>query len=283
MNTKRMILAFLLALSISGAMTWTLSKRLAKPVSVVAPKLQNIVVARRSLKIGERLSGSDIKFIELALPYHLPGTFGNAQEVLGHVLAMPLLTGEPLLEQHLALSGVKSGLAARIPDGMRAASFRIDDAGIVAGFMQPGSFVDIFTAYRSENGASYTSSAVLQNVQVLAIGQQLEPNTDAKPNASDSVTLLVTPEEAREVNLALARGKLSFAMRNGADTGVTKLVGESPDSTATVAHEISKTLHRVQPTDTTMSKQQTQQPNSFTVETIAGSKSLKQNFEVEKP
>jgi len=123
-----------------------------------------------------------------------------------------------VLRRDLAASG-SLGLAAKIPDGMRATAVKTNEVMNVAGFIFPNSRVDVLVTLRSEaNNASSTARTVLQNVQVLSTGARMDPDPNGKPENVTVVTLLVTPEQSEKLALAENQGTIQFVLRNGADS-----------------------------------------------------------------
>ncbi|PYX81718.1 MAG: Flp pilus assembly protein CpaB, partial [Acidobacteria bacterium] len=110
-------------------------------------------------------------------------------------------------------------LAAKIPDGMRATAVKTNEVMSVAGFMFPGSRVDVLVTIRGENNtASTITRTVLQNVQVLSTGTKIDPDPDGKPENIGVVTLLVSPEQSEKLALAQNQGTVHFVLRNGGDS-----------------------------------------------------------------
>ena len=89
----------------------------------------------------------------------------------------------------------------------------------VAGFIFPGSRVDVLVTLRSENNSESTiTRTVLQNVQVLSTGTKMDPDPNGKPDNVAVVTLLVTPEQSEKLALAQNQGTIQFVLRNGGDS-----------------------------------------------------------------
>jgi Flp pilus assembly protein CpaB len=111
------------------------------------------------------------------------------------------------------------GLAAKIPDGMRATAVKTNEITNVAGFIFPGSRVDVLVTLKPENNTASTETRIaLQNVQVLSTGTKMDPDPNGKPENVNVVTLLVTPEQSEKLALSQAQGTIHFALRNGADS-----------------------------------------------------------------
>jgi pilus assembly protein CpaB len=134
------------------------------------------------------------------------------------VLSYPLPADQPITERQLSSPGAGVGLATRIPTGMRAISLKSDEVMGVAGFMVPGTHVDVLVTFRTGNvGGDQTTETVLQDVQILAVDQKTAPDPQGKATTANVVTLLVNPDDAEKAVLAAAQGAVHFVLRNGTD------------------------------------------------------------------
>ncbi len=129
----------------------------------------------------------------------------------------PISKDEPIVLRELAAPGSGLGLVAKIPEGMRAISLRSDEVVGVAGFLLPGTRVDVLVTFRTGNSPDPTTATVVQDVEVLAAGHQIQPDPEGKPSSVDVVTLLLDPANAQKVVLASTQGTVHFVLRNGAD------------------------------------------------------------------
>ena len=109
-------------------------------------------------------------------------------------------------------------MTTAIPEGMRAVSIRVNDVIGVAGFVVPGTRVDvILSGSPTQSGAVDVAKIILENVQVLAAGQNIDHDANGKPLAVQVVTLLVTPEDSQKLALATIEGRVQLALRNPVD------------------------------------------------------------------
>jgi len=218
MNPKRLMTALVVALLISGLSTFWVSRRLTKTAHVAAPQKQLIVAAKQTLEAGELLKAGTLQLVEA--PILLAGTFSKIDEVAGRVVLFPLAKDQPILNTYLAPAGAGVGLTAKIPTGMRAISVRSDEVVGVAGFLLPGTHVDVLLTYHSDKSPDPRTATVLQDVVVLAAGQQIRPDPEGKPITDNNVvTLLLKPEDSEKLVLATSLGAIHFVLRNGADKG----------------------------------------------------------------
>jgi pilus assembly protein CpaB len=135
----------------------------------------------------------------------------------------PLDKGQPILDKYLSAPGSGMGLAGKIPEGMRAIALRSDEVVGVAGFLLPGSRLDVLVTYRTDGSPEPRTSTVLQNAEVLATGHQVQPDPEGKPATVTVVTLLLTPDDAERVVLASTQGSIHFVLRNGSDSERTQV------------------------------------------------------------
>jgi pilus assembly protein CpaB len=217
---RRLMFAFLAALLVAVPTTiWLGRKVLGHPVAATAEK--HYVAAARALDAGELLKPDNLLLIKWPVSDPLSGAFAKPEDVAGRTVLFPLAAGEPVLERDLAAPGSGGGLSGKIPDGMRAIGLKSDEVVGVAGFLFPGTRVDALVTYRDTTRLEPVASIVLQDVQVLAAGHQMQPDPEGKNVSVDVVTLLLTPRDAEKAVLASSQGAIHFVLRNGADRGQT--------------------------------------------------------------
>jgi pilus assembly protein CpaB len=269
MTTKRLTTALILALLVSGLFTFILSKHVAKAAHVVAPQKQLYVAAATTLEAGETLKPGMLELVEWSAPNPLAGGFTKTSDVAGRSVLYPLAKGEPILERHLAAAGSGPGLTANIPAGMRAISVRSDEVVGVAGFLLPGTHVDVLMTYHSDKSPAPRTAIVLQDVVILAAGQQIHPDPEGKPTSVNVVTLLLKPEDAERMVLATGSGAIHFILRNGADREQTSRPSIGLDQLADAASA---------GTTTSVTRSLPIRPKQYHVETILGSKQVVSSF-----
>ena len=182
-------------------------------------KAVQIVVAKVDLPVGVTLSADNVALLDWYSDVLPSGAFTNVADVNGHPLLYPMAAREPILQRDLGVVGAGIGLAGKIPEGMRAVAVRSNEIVGVAGFLYPGSRVDLlmtFTPPGTGNNMPITDT-VLQNVEVLTAGQTIEPDPQGKPQSVNVVTLLLSPQDSQRLQLASAQGNIQFVLRSGAD------------------------------------------------------------------
>jgi len=155
----------------------------------------------------------------------------DQKNAIGRGVTSSLYKGEPLLDDRLAPMGSGGGLAATIKDGMRAIAVRVDQVVGVAGFVLPGMRVDVLIAGvpPTNEGASGNNNTqvrtVLQNIEVLSAGVNIQKDAEGKPQQVQVVNLLVTPEQAQVLALASNETRIQLVLRNPLDTKVAPVQG----------------------------------------------------------
>jgi pilus assembly protein CpaB len=220
---RRLLLILTLAL-IGGASAGYLVYRLVGGGSgPAATPLAQVVVASRDLQIGSLIGPADVQMGPWAgtLP---KGALPKLEQALNRGAIANMYQGEPILAERLAAAGSGGGLAAIIPPGMRATAVRVDEVVGLAGFVTPGMRVDVLMSGIPPGGNPAEGSRVntlLENIQVLSAGEDLQKDSEGKPHPVQVVNLLVTPEQAEKLTLASSQMRIQLVLRNPLDTATT--------------------------------------------------------------
>src|SRR5262245_34699414 len=220
----RTVLVVLLALVCGVTAAIGLNAILRAPTPAAAqqgPETVPVVVAVADIGRVTQLTLDLVKVRQY--PKHAPpgdpkARFESIEEVFGRAVLSPIVRGEVILNGKLANKGAGRGIEVALPDGMRAFTILTQNvAAGVAGFILPGSKVDVLLTLETGNSAS--TFVLLENVEILAVHQVVAPPGDIHVSTNDiqSVTLLVTDEQATELNLAQNKGKLHLSLRNPHD------------------------------------------------------------------
>jgi len=227
MNRTRLLFIGLLALAL-GAFSSALAYKSLEQHTVAPVRLQQVVVAASDLAIGSKLQQNQVKTVGVPIEAVPPGSFRQERDVIGRGVVLPIAQGEFLIAgRNLASANAGSGLPSMIPSGMRAVSVRVSDISSVGGFLAPGSRVDVLMTGNPGSGEPQTIT-VLRNVAVLANGSRLDHNI-LGPEAQNSpvITLLVSPDDAARLALAMAQGRIQLALRNPLDTSQDEVAAVS--------------------------------------------------------
>ena len=189
-----------------------------------------VVAAAKDITLGTLLTPADLTTIEIAGATP-KGALLTADKVVGRGVVADLYQGEPINEARLAPVGSGGGLAATIPDGMRACAVKVDDVVGVAGFVTPGMHVDVLISGNppgQQNTLDTTGQKVktlLQNIAVLSAGTDIQKDAEGKAKPVQVVNLLVTPEQAEILSLASSQTHIQLVLRNPLDTQIANTPG----------------------------------------------------------
>ena len=232
MPRKRIYTVLLLAMTVGAIFAFSTYRYVqATPERGPSAKKTPVVVAASGLDLGAALRAEDLRTINWPSEAVPAGTFNNPQELVGRGLIQPVSQNEPLMPSKLAPVGAGAGLPPMIPDGMRAVSVRVNDVIGVAGYVLPGSKVDVLVTVSPTNQSTdMTSKVILNNVTVLAAGTRIERDVekDNKPVSVSVVTLLVDPLQSEALTLASTEGKIQLALRNPLDKTMPPTPGIRP-------------------------------------------------------
>jgi pilus assembly protein CpaB len=269
---RRLLTILLVAFLIASGCTFLVyrvvgSKAVAAKPIVTTP----VVAAAADIKIGSVLTAANLTTLEVkgAAP---KGAILKPSDAIGRGVLADLYQGEPIIDTRLAPVGSGGGLAATIPQGMRACAVKVDQVVGVAGFVTPGMRVDVMVSGippgQQDATEGTVTKTVLQNVQVLSAGTDITKDAEGKPQQVQVVNLLVTPQDAQVLSLA-SNQKIQLVLRNPLDTKV-----ETVDRAATA--QLFGAPVRLQTAGVRVRK--VAAPKVFTVEVINGTKSSQEKF-----
>ncbi len=282
MNRNRLVIGFafalLLAFAASAFVYHAFRQAAAAPAAVAT---QHIVVAAEALPLGTLLDASKLRTIAWPANEPVAGMFTRVEDATSRAVITNVAENEPILEAKLAPREAGAGLPATIPAGMRALSVAVNDVIGVAGFVTPGTTVDVLVTGAvpgsTTQGVPVTvTRTILENVRVLAAGQKIQQDRDGKPETVPVITLLVAPEDAGKLAMASTQGKIQLALRNTVDIKATNpaAVLESTlfASGVPVPERIVAAPHK------TIALPPPPPPSPFTVEVISGGKRETKSF-----
>jgi pilus assembly protein CpaB len=189
-------------------------------------KTVQVVVAKDQIPAGTALLPEQIILAERQQDSVPQGSFDTLEKLKGRVSRTTIYPGEVVLDERLIVPGTPGGLPALIPDGYRAVTVKVDDTKSVAGFVRPGHHVDILvTIDVNENiNRDTVCKVILQNVKIIATGQEIEMNEGDEGKKNDkqakivpTVTVLVTLEQAERITLASNAGTIRLVLRSHTD------------------------------------------------------------------
>ena len=228
MRNKRffIVLAGALLFGLLAAISVT---RYLSSAQAYSRNLNRVAVAKVAIPLGTKIIPEQIMVVQFPPESTPDGAFDSVEKLAGRVAVMNIAPREPITEARLAPEGTAGGLSAVIPEGYRAMTVKVDDVVGISGFVMPGTLVDVVVVIDPAEKAGMQdpiSKIVLQNIKVLANGQNIDKPADKREaNSVKAVTLLVTPEQAEKLALASSEGKLQLVMRNSIDQGDQQTMG----------------------------------------------------------
>jgi pilus assembly protein CpaB len=222
----RTLLVVGVALVLASASTYLVYRTIvSRPAREVEVATTYAVVAARPLALGAMLVPEDLKVVPWPAASVVPGSFTAVEQIVGRGVVAPVAENEPLTSNNLASPQAGAGLPPKIPQGMRAVSVRVNEVIGVAGFVVPGTRVDLIGILG--DGSASMARVVVSNVQVLAAGTKYDQEQAKEGQAMPTtvVTLLVKPEDAERISLASSEGQIMLTLRNPLDTAETTSTG----------------------------------------------------------
>lgn len=246
---SRTLIVLLVALGAAAIASFGVYRAISSiPERRVEIATKHAVVAARALPMGARLTADNVKVVGWPERTPLAGGFSSIEEVVDRGLISAVVENEPISESKLAPKEAGAGLPPSIPAGMRAMSVRVNEVIGVAGFVVPGTHVDVMAVLKGQKSDGL-ARVVVSNVQVLTAGTRYDQENvrkDGKPIPSSVVTLMVSPNDAERIALAQAEGQLMLSLRNPLDTEPTASSGArttalfSTNTPASSAPEVSR-------------------------------------------
>ncbi len=220
MNRTRLLVIGVVALALGAALSFFVYQSLQ--AKMAPPKVGvDVVVAANDIQVGAKIEDSDLKIVKYPSEDLPRRVFHTKASAVGRGTVLPIGKGEFLVADKLAAENAGAGLSTLIAMGMRAEAVRVNDVTAVAGFVVPGTRVDVLVTGDRTGSSEPQTVTVLQNVAVLATGQRTERSATGEPQNASVVTLLVSPEDSEKLALA-SLGRIQLVLRNPLDTSQEK-------------------------------------------------------------
>ena len=222
----RTLIVLVVAVLAASAASYAVYRAISKiPVRTVEVPTDFAVVAAKPMSMGTLVTKDSIKLVPWPSRTPLAGGFSDIESVVDRGLIAPVVENEPLIESKLAPKEAGAGLPPSIPPGMRAMSVKVNEVVGVAGFVVPGTRVDVMVILRQKDDS--IARVVVDNVQVLTAGTRYDQENakEGKPIPSTVITLLVSPDDAERIALAQSEGQIMLSLRNPMDTVMTETRG----------------------------------------------------------
>ncbi len=226
-RTTRTLIVVGIAVLVAGVASFAAYQAIRRmPVREVEVRSVYQVVAAKDLPVGTLLTKDYVKLVPWPASSPVPNGFRKIDDVVNRGLIAPVVANEPLTESKLAPLEAGGGLPPSIPEGMRALSVRVNEVVGVAGFVVPGTHVDVLVTLKESDKDSMTR-VVVSDVQVLTAGTRYDQQKarDGQPIPTSVVTLMVTPTDAERIALASHEGSIILTLRNPLDRKPTESPG----------------------------------------------------------
>src|ERR1700676_5499031 len=274
MKQNRMLIGLGVAVVVALFFSTYVYKQFERATSAKPVTTGHIVLGSVPMQLGTRIDARNLRLIPWPSNAPVAGTFTRIEDCANRALITPVAANELILESKLASVEAGAGLPATIPEGMRAISVAVNEVVGVAGFVIPGTMVDVLVTGRSSNGGQNggnVTRTILENVRVLAAGQKIEQDREGKPQTVPVITLLVSPEDAAKLAMASTQGKIQLALRNTIDSKKVNppAVMEAALFTGTAPPPPAKHIAAVKSAPA---------PSPYVIEVITGSKRENKSF-----
>lgn len=224
---KKALLLFVIALIMGGVVTILVNTLLTQEVKQrseeTVVQTRQVLVAASDLKVGMRLDRLLVKQVDWPAENLPEGAYSNIDVLLGEkppIVIKKMNKNEIILPYKLSPHGARGGLPPRIPEDRRAITIEVNEISGVAGFVLPGTYVDVLlTSKIGQKDEKLATQTLLQNLLVLGI-DQLSSEDDDEPKVVNAVTLQVTPNEGKKLTLGQAVGRVNLLLRNEIDASI---------------------------------------------------------------
>jgi len=221
------VVIFALLIGLGGA--YVVRQQLNRPQGLPplpltkAAAITYVPVAAVDLQKGHTLTLGDIAILPFTPEQLAKSAYANKSfmrdtaQIIGRTLQVPAEKGMTFIPDLLYPEGMGPGIAERLQPGYRAVTVSIEDIGAVFGFARPGSMVDVLFRAKSEKDRPEQTLTLLERIQVLAINHAVIPDSKVEMKDNGTVTLSVTPSQAKVLKVVEGRGEISLALRNPND------------------------------------------------------------------
>jgi pilus assembly protein CpaB len=223
---KKLVVAVGLAL-IAVLSLWLYSRSLQEEVA--GGQKVTVLVAAEDIAAGARLTKASLALRDVPEAYVHQASIrkGEENQIIGRPVAEKVSQGQPLLWSDFELQKTASSrrLSGAVSKGQRALTIPVDMSGSMAGMLRPGDRVDVLGTFARAQGSDWATVTLLQNVQVLATGDQrageggeeMASMPQGGPRTFSSITVSVDLEEAELLVFSMQRGPINIVLRSQDD------------------------------------------------------------------
>ena len=272
MNRSRLLFIGFVALALGAFVSFVVYKNVLSMSSAGNEPGADVIVAANDIQVGAKLQDGDIRMVKVPASVVPPNSFRSRSQIIGRGVILPIQKGEFILPSKLAAENAGSGLPALIPPGMRAVSVRVNEVVAVAGFVIPGTRVDVLLTGNPMGANEPQTTTVLENVAVIAAGQRLERNAAGEPQSTPVITLLVSPDDAQKLTLASSQGHIQLSLRNPVDTKKVDIASMKATGLYKNVTPVALPAPHPKPAKTAKAQPAPAPPDAYKVEVIRGNK-----------
>jgi len=272
MNRSRLLFIGFVALALGAFVSFVVYKNVLSRSSAGNEPGADVIVAANDIQVGAKLQDGDIRMVKVPASVVPPNSFRSRSQIIGRGVILPIQRGEFILPSKLAAENAGSGLPSLIPPGMRAVSVRVNEVVAVAGFVIPGTRVDVLLTGNPMGANEPQTTTVLENVAVIAAGQRLERNAAGEPQSTPVITLLVSPDDAQKLTLASSQGHIQLSLRNPVDTKKVDIASMKATGLYKNVTPVALPAPHPKPAKTAKAQPAPAPPDAYKVEVIRGNK-----------
>lgn len=228
-TNRRLLLISLLFASLVGLLVFRFFSSMQAMATL--EHTDAVVVATQDIPARTLISGDMVKLERVPTGTRHARAAISLDQVLGKVSTQPIVAGEQVLSSRFFASAETSGLAYQLPEGKRAVSVGINSRIAVAYLVRPGDSVDVLVSYEQVGTRESHSALMLQNILVLAVGNELRVGSRASSEA-ETLTLAVTPAQAEQLTWAEDYGRIRLSLRPATDEQLSATTGQSARTVA---------------------------------------------------
>lgn len=215
-----------LIIGFAASLSWMISHDMTSKAQVYEDKLHNLekernakasaVFAIKDIPQGQEIPIEALETREIERTRVPQDAIETTSLAAGRTAKYGITAGNIVSQHDLQPRGIELGFEAMLPRGMRAVTFAVDTNTGVAGFIAPRSHVDILAMVGA--GADTRASAILSDVEVIAVGQTYQKPAGATTAIPVSnVTVAVSPPDATKLVKAIVASRLYLSLRNQSD------------------------------------------------------------------
>jgi pilus assembly protein CpaB len=230
-NKKILIIALIISL-VTAALIYIYVSRNTSAAEAPVIEYAEVYAAARTIPAGSEITREDVKPVKVAKELANANAAADMGDIVGKRAKESIIEGEQFMKERLS-DGNDMSLSFSIPDGMRAVSINVNEQIGVAYLLRPGDCVDVVASFEKEEESSVDTvkyhpritKVILQNVQVLALGQDTDVPPGKLTELPVTVTLAVGKDDVEKFVYASEYGILRLTLRPADDKSVISSQG----------------------------------------------------------